>query len=111
MKRLITAIVLSASLFPALAFADTMAKAVAGRTNVDTVISGHVDAYPFDDLVRAAEFHQYLEDHIVSSRNAGQTPEETRAAFELPEHLNDFGFIEPFAGNFIQLMYDELDAQ
>ena len=95
----------------ALAFADTMAKAVAGLTDVDTVISGHVDAYPFDDLVRAAEFHEYLENHIVSSRNAGRTPEETRAAFELPEHLNDFGFIEPFAGNFIQLMYDELDAQ
>ena len=30
---------------------------------VDTVISGHVEAYPWSDLVRYAEFHRHLEEY------------------------------------------------
>ena len=91
----------------AIEYDETIARAVAGLENVDTVISGHVQAYPWNDLVRYAEFHARLEEHILAGREAGKTPEEVTAEFALPEHLNDFGFAEPFATNFVRLMFEE----
>ena len=75
-----------------------------------TVISGHVEAYPWDDLVRYAEFHRHLEDHILAGLDAARTPEDVAADYTPPDHLADFSFIEPFASNFVQLLYNEAQA-
>jgi cyclase len=95
----------------ALGYAETVANAVAGLKNVDTVISGHVGAYPWDDLVRYAEFHKHLETYALAELGAGKTPAEVAAAYTSPESLTDFSFTEPFATNFIQLLSDEVSAR
>ncbi len=95
----------------ALGYAQTIARAVAGlEGRVDTVITGHVEAYPWDDLVRYAEFHRHLEDHILAGVEAGRTPEDVAADYTMPDDLADFSFIEPFASNFVQLLYNEAQA-
>ena len=96
----------------AIDYDDTIAAAVAGlEGEVDTVISGHVEAYPWDDLVRYAEFHAVLEDHILAGLEAGKTAEEITAEFTLPDRLSDYGFAAPFATNFVSLLMEEARAQ
>ncbi len=95
----------------ALDYDETIARAVAGlEGRVDTVISGHVEAYPWDDLVRYAEFHRHLEDHVLAGVETGRTPADVAADYTTPDHLADFSFIEPFASNFVQMMYSEARA-
>lgn len=95
----------------ALGYDETIASAVAGlEGEVDTVISGHVEAYPWDDLVRYAEFHRNLEEYVLAGLEAGRTPDEVAAAYTAPDNLTDFSFSQPFATNFVQLMYDEAQA-
>lgn len=95
----------------ALGYDETIARAVEGlEGRVDTVITGHVEAYPWDDLVRYAEFHRHLEDHILAGVEAGRTPEDVAADYTTPDDLADFSFIEPFASNFVQLLYNEAQA-
>ena len=66
----------------ALGYDDTIARAVAGLEGaVDTVISGHVEAYPWNDLVAP------------------------------PTHLEDFSFFEPFATNFVRLLQEEANGR
>lgn len=95
----------------ALGYHQTIARAVAGlEGRVDTVITGHADAYPWDDLVRYAEFHRHLEEHLLAGVEAGRTPEDVAADYTTPDDLADFSFIEPFASNFVQLLYNEAQA-
>ena len=95
----------------ALGYDETIARAVAGlEGRVDTVISGHVGAYPWDDLVRYAAFHRHLEDAVLAGMEAGRTPADVAADYAPPDELADFSFIEPFASNFVQLMFDEAQA-
>lgn len=72
--------------------------------------AGHVEAYPWDDLVRYAEFHRGLEDHVLAGLEAGRTAEDIAAGYAPPEHLADFSFGEPFASNFVRLLYSEAQA-
>jgi glyoxylase-like metal-dependent hydrolase (beta-lactamase superfamily II) len=95
----------------AIGYAETVANAVEGLKNVDTVISGHVEAYPWDDLVRYAEFHRNLETYALAGLEAGQSAAEVAAAYTSPASLTDFSFTEPFATNFIQLLSDETSAR
>jgi hypothetical protein len=80
---------------------EIVANVVEGLKNVDTVISGHVEAYPWDDVVRYAEFHRNLETYALAGLGAGQSA----------ASLIDFSFTEPFATNFIQLLSDEMSAR
>ncbi len=96
----------------ALGYADTVANAAAGLKNiVDTVISGHVDAYPVDDLVRYAEFHKGVKAHVFAGIKAGKFPEEVSSEYSVPADLQDFSYAEPFAGNFVKLMFAESMAK
>ena len=91
----------------ALRFGDTLANATAGLENVDTVISGHFDAYPFNDLVRYAEFHKHLKEHALAGMQAGKPAQEVADAYEPPANLSDFSIAGPLMRSFIQLIYDE----
>jgi len=95
----------------AIGYAETVANAVEGLKNVDTVISGHVEAYPWDDLVRYADFHRNLETYALAGLEAGQSAAQVAAAYTSPASLTDFSFTEPFATNFIQLLFDEMSAR
>ena len=95
----------------ALGYDETIANAVAGLENVDTVISGHVAAYPWDDLVRYAEFHKNLESYVLEGLEAGRSVEDVVAGYTAPPNLQDYSFTEPFATNFVRLMYEEARAQ
>lgn len=95
----------------ALGFDETIARAVAGLEGaVDTVITGHVDAYPWDDLVRYAAFQRHLEEYVLAEMEAGRTPEEAASGYTPPDHLADFSFVDPFATNFVRLLYLEAEA-
>ncbi len=94
----------------AIGFGDTIARAAAGLKNVDTVISGHVDAYPFSDLVRYADFHKHLKEYVLAGLKAGKSAEDVAGAYTVPEDLQDFSFSEFFANSFVQLMYEESNA-
>ena len=95
----------------AIGFDETIARAVAGLDgSVDTVISGHVEAYPWNDLVRYSEFHRHLEDTVLDGLQRGRTPADIAGDYTPPAHLEDFSFIEPFATNFVQLLSEEASA-
>lgn len=95
----------------ALAFADTIAKGVAGIKDVDTVISGHVDAYPWKDLVRYIEFLEHLRDVALAGKQAGRSVEEVAGAYKVPASLSDFSTIPMFMRGFVQAVYDESTAK
>ncbi len=90
----------------ALTFGDTLATATA-ELDVDTVISGHFDAYPFDDLVRYTEFHRHLKAHALAGMEAGRPAEEVADAYEPPAGLSDFSAAGPLLRSFVELIYDE----
>ena len=92
-------------------FGDTIAKAAAGLKDVDQVISGHVDIYPFEDLVRYAEFHKHLKAYALEGMKAGKPSQEVADAYRSPEHLSDFTSIEFFTRSFVQGIYDGASAQ
>ena len=49
--------------------------------------------------------------HVFAGMKAGKTAEEIASSYEVPESLSDFGFVQPFANNFVQLMMDESTAK
>lgn len=96
----------------ALDYDETIARAVAGLEGaVDTVISGHVEAYPWNDLVRYAEFHRHLEDTALAALEQGRSPEEIAADYAPPAHLEDFAFFEPFGTNFVRRLQEEANSR
>jgi glyoxylase-like metal-dependent hydrolase (beta-lactamase superfamily II) len=95
----------------ALRFGDTLANATAALTNVDTVITGHFDAFPFNDLVRYTEFHKHLKEYALAGMNAGKPAEEVADAYEPPANLSDFAASGGLLSSFVQLIYDESGTQ
>ena len=90
----------------ALRFSDTLANATATLRNVDTVVSGHFDAYPFTELVRYTEFHKHLKEYALAGMRAGKPAEEVADAYMPPANLSDF-VTGGLLGSFVQLIYDE----
>ena len=75
------------------------------------MISGHFDAYPFNELVRYAEFHKHLKEYALAGMQAGKPAEEVADAYEPPENLSDFAATGGLLGSFVQLIYDEARTQ
>ena len=95
----------------ALGFGDTLANATAALTNVDRVITGHFDAFPFNELVRYTEFHRHLKEYALAGKAAGKPAEEVADAYEPPANLNDFAATGGLLSSFVQLIYDESGTQ
>ncbi len=95
----------------ALGFGDTLANATAALTNVDTVITGHFDAFPFNDLVRYTEFHRHLKEYALAGMKAGRPAQEVADAYEAPANLSDFDASGGLLSSFVQLIYDESGTQ
>lgn len=75
------------------AFPETLAKAIAGISNVDTVIPGHIPVTTWSDF---EEYQRFNADLVTASRTGirtGQTAEQAAAEFDLagryPEYRSD----------------------
>ena len=73
-----------------IAYPQTLAKAVAGIKNVDTVIPGHSTVMKWQDLVDYAEFNRLFLEHARASLAAGKTAEQAMADLKLPEKFKDY---------------------
>ncbi len=89
-----------------LAIPETLAAAVAGIGNVDTVIPGHIPVTSWDDFV---EFQRFNADMVAAARagkSDGQTPAQAVAAFDLAGRYPDYRSDRIEAA--FQTIYDEL---
>ena len=85
---------------------ETLAAAVAGIRNVDTVIPGHIPVTSWDDFV---EFQRFNADMVAAARagkSDGRTPEQAAAAFDLAGRYPDYRSDRIEAA--FQTIYDEL---
>ena len=85
---------------------ETLAAAVAGIRNVDTVIPGHIPVTSWDDFV---EFQRFNADMVAAARagkSDGRPPEQAAAAFDLAGRYPDYRSDRIDAA--FQTIYDEL---
>ena len=85
---------------------ETLAAAVAGIRNVDTVIPGHIPVTSWEDFV---EFQRFNADMVAAARagkSDGRTPEQAAAAFDLAGRYPDYRSDRIEAA--FQTIYDEL---
>lgn len=93
-------------------YGATIAKAVAGIRNVDTVITGHSDVMKWQDFVDYGEFNRLYAEYAKTALAAGKTPEQATIDFgaTLPAKFKDVnlaGGRGGAAGNFA-ILYTEL---
>jgi len=74
-------------------YPDTLRKAHAGISNVDTIINGHsAQTSTWDDLAMFAEFSQDFLAWAQAQLEAGNTPEQAAEEWELPEKYAAAGY-------------------
>jgi glyoxylase-like metal-dependent hydrolase (beta-lactamase superfamily II) len=73
------------------AYPETLAKAAATITNVDTVIPGHSAVTSWAAFVEYGEFMRAVVDEVKKAKAAGKTPEAAVAGITLPEKFKDYG--------------------
>ena len=98
-------------------YGNTIAKTVAGVTNVDRVITGHDAVRPWSEFVLFGEFNRAIADHARASLKAGKTPQQAAAEFNPGDKFRGYELTPPgpgarggAAGNFTT-MYQELQKQ
>ena len=88
-------------------FGETLKKAVAGISNVDTVIPGHNPTpVTWDDFVRFSGFYNDIVDKTQAGKAAAQSVDEIVAAYTLPGEYSDFSAPESSLRATIQYIYD-----
>ena len=90
-----------------LAFPETLAGAVAGIQNVDTVIPGHIPMTSWDDFVEYQRFNADIVAAARAGKSDGQTPEQAVAAFDLAGRYP--GYRSDRIEAAFQTIYDELE--
>ena len=88
------------------AFSETLAKAVAGIPDVDTVIPGHIPMTSWTDFERYQRFNADLLAAAREGLRAGRTAEQAAAAFDLTTRYPDYRS-DRIAAAF-QTIYEEL---
>ena len=75
----------------ALQFGETLRKALAGISNVDTVIPGH-NALPlvWDDLVDYSGFYNDIVEKAKTGKATGQSADEVSESYAVPSEFSDF---------------------
>jgi len=90
----------------------TLASAIAGIRNVDTIINGHIPIATWNDLREYADFSRDFVAWGESQMKAGKTVNQAAAEYKVPARYN--GYKETLNENFgsaksnLQLLYDEL---
>jgi glyoxylase-like metal-dependent hydrolase (beta-lactamase superfamily II) len=106
----------------ALAFPQTLAKAVAGLKDVDTVITGHatttvgtgrdvkfVRSNPVMTLADLREYSDFTRDFVMAAQTAvkaGKGPDEATGTLKLPDKYKDYNMTNARAD--VQRVYDEM---
>ncbi len=106
------------------ALPDTLEKAAKGIPNVDTVITGHMNAaQPWSALAEYAEFNREFLNYVQSARKAGKTADQAAAELKLPAKFNAYiapavipgaeflGPARPFAQKNVMAAYAELNLR
>jgi cyclase len=90
---------------------QTLAKAVAGIKNVDTIINGHIPVSTWNDLKDYATFTKEFVAFAESEMKAGKTVDQAAAEYKLdPKYKGYVVGINPQVGakSNLQIAYDEL---
>ena len=90
-----------------LAFPETLAAAVAGIRNVDTVIPGHIPVTSWDDFVEYQRFNADIVAAARAGKSDGRTPQQAVAAFDLAGRYP--GYRSDRIEAAFQTIYDELE--
>lgn len=72
------------------AYPDTIAKAIAGVKNVDTVIPGHSTVMTWQDFSDFGEFMKLMVDGTRAAKKAGKTADQAAAELVLPAKFKDY---------------------
>lgn len=88
-----------------LAYASTLEKAVAGITNVDTVIPGHSGVTTWQAFVEFAAFNRAFLTAVQGAAKAGRTVDQAVAELSLPATFN--GYNMESAQRYAQFIYAE----
>lgn len=94
-------------------FGATIAKAAAGVSNVDLVITGHSDMMKWQDFVDYGEFTRLFSDQARKALAGGKTAEQAAVDFRatMPAKFKDYTLTNArggSAGNFFEMLYKEL---
>ncbi len=94
----------------ALAIGETIAKAAATIKNVDRVITGHDNVFPWQDFVVYGDFNKTVAASARTSLAAGKTAAQAAAEFKLPERFTGYAMTEGFGGlpQVFNVLYAEL---
>ncbi|MGE3274041.1 MAG: MBL fold metallo-hydrolase [Vicinamibacterales bacterium] len=88
------------------AYPDTLTKAAAGITGVDTVIPGHSAVTSWQAFVNYGRFMTAFVDHARAAHAAGESPEAATASLDLPEAFASYNLQRAQAD--IEIIYKEL---
>ncbi len=87
-------------------YPDTIAKAIAGVKNVDTIIPGHSGVMQWQDLVEFGAFTRAFLDAVRTAKSAGKTAEQAAAELTLPATFKDYAMTR--ARDNVALIYKQL---
>ncbi len=92
-----------------LAIPDTLSKAVAGISNVDTILTGHSTVMTWNDLKEYAEFNRDFLNAVREAKKAGKTVDEIAGSWTIPAKYT--GYAAPQAARLktnVDLTYKEI---
>jgi cyclase len=95
----------------AVEYADTLTKAHAALTNVDSIITGHSSVMTMNDLKEFAEFNRDFVNAVREAKKAGRSVDEVAAKWTIPEKYKDKGYSEPQAARVranVELAFKEI---
>jgi cyclase len=90
------------------AIGDTLAKAAAGITGVDSVITGHSTVMTWADLKEYAQFNKDFLEWTQAQMKAGKTPEAAGAEYKVPAKYAGYADSPDRVKLNIGVIYDEL---
>jgi cyclase len=71
-------------------YPETLAKAIAGITDVDTIVTGHSTVMTWNDLKEYHEFMQAFVSGVQAAQKAGKTEDQALAELKLPDKFKDY---------------------
>ena len=94
----------------AVAFADTLEKALAGIMNVDTIIPGHAPVQSWNDLKEFTAYYRGFLTTVVEGMKTGKSVEEVAKAYTLPDRYKRMGYTSDAerVRNTVEMIFTEL---
>ena len=109
-RKLHTPAVLPADGGRAVAFADTLERALQEIKNVDTIIPGHAPVQTWNDLKLFADYYRGFLTSVQDGMKAGKSVEEVAKAYTLSDKYKGMGYYSDpdRVRNTVQMIYAEL---